>query len=181
MQRETITVMSSELQGGFDCRICGRHHDDLPLSYSVKVPVAAAAVPVEEIGRRVIITRDQCVIDDRFYYLRGRFALPVHGLDEPFIWGVWARVTAKDFFRTHQLWTDPARVHEPLYEGLLNNELPVYGDTMNLPVRIQTMAVGRRPHFFVADPNHPLATEIREGITRDRIVAFAEKLLHPEG
>jgi hypothetical protein len=171
--------MPSAFPGGFDCRVCGRHHDVLPLSYSVNAPLAASAVPVAEIDRRIVMTKDQCVIDERFHYLRGRFALPVHGLAEPFIWGVWARIRGKDFFRTHQLWNDPARVDEPMYEGLLNNELPVYGDTRNLAVRIQTMAVGRRPHFFVADPQHPLAVDIRDGITRERIVGFAEKLLHP--
>ena len=171
--------MGSELLSGFDCRVCGRHHDVLPLSYSCKAPVAAAAVPAEQLERRVVISPDLCVIDDRFHYVRGRFPVPVHGLDEPFIWGVWARLTSKDFFRTHQLWSDPRRVQEPVYAGLLNNHLPLYGDTLNLPIRAVTQPVGRRPHFYVADPAHPLAVEQREGISMERVTQIAEQLLHP--
>ena len=170
--------MGSELTSGFDCRVCGLHHRVLPLSYSYKLPMAAGAVQPDEVDARVVITPDQCVIDERFYYLRGRFAVPVHGLGEPFIWGVWARVTAVDFFKTQQMWTDPARVEAPLFHALLNNELPVYGDTLNLPVRVQTMAVGRRPHLFVADPEHPLAVEMRDGMSMQRVVELAERLLH---
>lgn len=40
-----------------------------------------------ELEERVLITVDQCVIDGRDYYLRGRIPVPIHGSEEPFIWG----------------------------------------------------------------------------------------------
>ncbi len=169
--------MGAELHTGFDCRVCARHHAVLPLSYSVKAPLAALAVPRDEWDRRVVISPDQCVVDDRFYYVRGRFAIPVHGLDEPFIWGVWARLRGPDFFRTNKLWNDPERVNEPLYEALLNSELPLYGDTLNLPIQVHTMPVGRRPHFFPTDASHPLAVEQRDGISMQRVVEIAERMV----
>lgn len=169
--------MGAELQTGFDCRVCGRHHPVLPLSYSVKVPLAALAVPRDEWERRVVLSPDLCVIDERFHYVRGRFAVPVHGLEEPFIWGVWAWLRPQDFYRTHQRWTDPARVDEPPYAGLLNSALPLYGDTVNLPVEVRTMPVGRRPHFSPADTAHPIALEQREGMSMERVVAIAEQML----
>ena len=172
-------MMGSELLTGFDCHVCGRHHAVLPLSYSVKAPVAAAAVPKDELEQRVVLTADQCVIDGRFYYVRGRFAVPVHGLDEPFIWGVWARLRPEDFYQTNKLWTDPRRVDEPAYAGLLNSELPLYGDTMNLPVHVVTQPVGRRPHFFVVNTKHPLAVEQRDGLSMERVIEIAELMLHP--
>ena len=171
--------MGSELHSGFDCGVCGRHHNVLPLSYSVKAPLAALAVPRPEWDRRVVISADQCVIDDRFYYVRGRFAVPVHGLDEPFIWGVWARLRDRDFFRTNQLWNDPARTAEPAYAGLLNSDLPMYGYTLNLPVHVQTMPVGRRPHSFPVDTSHPLAVEQAAGMSMERVVQIAEQMLCP--
>jgi hypothetical protein len=170
--------MSAELLTGFDCRVCGLHHDVLPLSYSVKYPLASGAVPAAELESRVVLTADLCVIDERFHYVRGRFAIPIHGLDEPFIWGCWSRISAADFFRTHQLWKDPARESEPPYHGLLNSELPLYGDTRELPVQVQTMPVGRRPHFTPADPRHPLAVEQRQGMTMERVIQIAEQMLH---
>lgn len=39
--------MGAERATGFDCSVCGQHHDILPLSFSVKVPDAAIAIPAE--------------------------------------------------------------------------------------------------------------------------------------
>jgi hypothetical protein len=156
------------------------HHPLLPLSYSVKYPLAAGAVPPDEVDTRITLTPDLCVIDERFHYVRGRFAIPIHGLDEPFIWGCWARISPQDFYKTHQLWNDPERVDEPAYEGLLNSDLPLYGNTRNLPVWVRTMPVGRRPHFAPVDGAHPLAVEVRLGISMARVVEIAELMLHPE-
>ncbi len=169
--------MRAELYTGFDCRVCGRHHPVLPLSHSVKAPLAALAVPRDEWERRVVISPDQCVIDERFYYLRGRFAIPVHGLDDPFIWGVWARLRGEDFFRMNKLWSDPLRTAEPDYPGLLNSELPLYGNTVDLRVHVRTMPVGRRPHFFPVDATHPLAVEQNLGMSMERVVEIGGTML----
>jgi hypothetical protein len=170
--------MGAELSSGFDCRVCGLHHAVLPLSFSVKYPLAVGAVPKDEMDRRVVITPDLCVIDERFHYVRGRFAIPIHGLEEPFIWGCWVKIAPQDFFKTHQMWSDPARVDEPPFEGVLNSELPLYGDTRNLPVKVVSMPVGRRPHFFPVAEDHPIAVEIRDGISMERVVEIAESMLH---
>jgi hypothetical protein len=67
------------------------------MSYSVKVPHAVTAIPAAELHRRVLFSLDQCVIDKREFYGRGRIPVPVVGREEPFIWGVWARVSEEDF------------------------------------------------------------------------------------
>jgi hypothetical protein len=62
------------------------------MSYSVKVPSAVAAIPESELDQRVVFTLDDCVIDRRQFYLRGRIPVPVISQADPFIWGVWAPV-----------------------------------------------------------------------------------------
>jgi hypothetical protein len=168
-----------ELGIGFVCRACGEFHDTLPLSFSVKAPMAAAAVPAAELGRRVVLTRDQCVIDGTTFYLRGRIVVPILDLDEPFVWGVWAEVSPKNFIRTHNLWTTVGRELEPPYEGWLDTNLPLYGTTVNLPVLIQTQPVGRRPHFTILSTEHPLGNEQQCGIARSRVEEIAATFLHP--
>ncbi|WP_213806054.1 DUF2199 domain-containing protein [Granulicella sp. dw_53] len=170
--------MAIELKTGFSCNVCGEHHDVLPLSYSVKAPLAAAAVPVDELEQRVVITPDQCVIDGRDFYLRGRIPVPVLGLEESFIWGVWVEVSPKDFIRTNDLWNAAGRETEPPFRGWLNSELVLFGDTINLEVSVQTQIVGRRPHFTVVDQDHPLAIEQSNGITIRRAEEIAEQILH---
>lgn len=170
--------MGSELATGFQCSVCGLHHAVLPLSFSVKAPLAVTAVPPPEFNRRVVITADQCVIDDRFFYLRGRVVVPILGWNEPFIWGVWAEVSPRNFRRAHELWKSAGREAEPLFRGYLNTELPLYGKTLNLEVDVETQRVGRRPHFRVVEQQHPLAVEQREGISMERVESIAALLLH---
>jgi len=170
--------MGSELSTGFDCSVCGQHHDVLPLSYSVKAPRAASLIPADQLKQRVVITADQCVIDGIDFYLRGRIPVPIIGLDEPFIWGVWVEVGPKNFLRTIDMWNVEGREAEQPFPGWLNSEIPPYGDTINLEVEVWTQRVGRRPHFMLINPDHPLAVEQREGITMLRVIQLAEQLLH---
>jgi hypothetical protein len=170
--------MGIESENGFGCRVCGERHV-LPLSYSVKAPLAVGAIPAEEFDQRVVITPDQCVIDGKDFYLRGRVLVPVIGLAEPFVWGIWAEVSPKNFVRTNELWVVEGREREPAFPGWLNTQLPVFGDTYNLELSVQTQPVGQRPQFTVIDQDHPLAVEQREGITMERVEEIAVRMLHP--
>ncbi|HEY4356552.1 MAG TPA: DUF2199 domain-containing protein [Acidobacteriaceae bacterium] len=172
-------MMEGESRAGFTCSVCGESHL-LSLSYSFKFPLALAAIPEEERDARVVWTPDQCVIDNKDFYLRGRIPVPIHGLEEPFIWGVWAEVSPKNFIRTNELWNTEGREAEPAFAGYLNSELLPYGNTVDLELSVQTQSVGRRPHFTVSDPNHPLAIEQHTGISLERIERIAEQVLHPE-
>jgi hypothetical protein len=163
---------------GFACTVCGEQHDILPLSYSIKAPLAVAAIPPEELEQRVVFSLDQCVIDGRDFYLRGRIPNTIEGKDDHFIWGVWAEVSPKNFIRTNELWAADGRENEAPFPGWLNTELFLYGDTINLEVHVHTMPVCRRPHFEVADKNHSLGIEQKSGITLERIQQIAEAILH---
>jgi len=170
--------MSGELEGGFSCTVCGERHDVLPLKYSVKAPQAVTVIPSDEIESRVIITADQCVIDNRDFYLRGRILVPVRGLDAPFVWGVWAEISPVNFIRTNEMWHTQGREHQPLFRGWLNTDLFLFGNTINLEVDVHTQPVGQRPQFTISDPNHPLAIQQRTGITVEQIQDIAEMIYH---
>jgi hypothetical protein len=168
----------AELQRPFLCRTCGAWHTTLPLSFSVKAPLAASRIPAEELEQRVVITPDQCVIDGTKFFIRGRIVVPIRELEEPFIWGVWAEISPKSFIRTQELWKIQGREQEPPYPGWLDTEIPPYGNTINLEVAVRTQVVGRRPHFELTDAEHPLAEEQRNGITLERIEEIASLCLH---
>ena len=170
----------AELSTGFNCTVCHQHHPTLPLSFSIKVPQAALTIPAEQVDRRIVINPDQCVLDNSRFYLRGRVVVPIHELpEEPFIWGVWAEVGPKDFIRTQKSWRTEGRESEPPFLGYLDTDLPLYAPTLNLRTAIQTQPIGRRPHFTLLDPHHPLAIEQRHGIPLARVQRIAETLLHP--
>ncbi len=75
-------------------------------------------------------------------------------------------------------WEDPSREQEPPYFGWLVTELPVYPEsTLLLKTHVRTRAVGVRPLIELEPTDHPLAVEQREGITAERVRAFADLLL----
>lgn len=163
---------------GFTCGICYEWHENLPVSYSAKVPSAVASIPEAELDRRVIFTLDQCVIDSRDFYLRGRIPVPIIGVEQPFIWGVWARISKDDFLRANDMWKVPGRETEPPFRGWLDTAIPFYGDTLNLALRVWTQVVGRRPSFEVLNPTHPLVREQHEGISMQRVRDIAAEFVH---
>ena len=169
----------AELSTGFDCAICRQHHPILPLSFSIKAPDAAIRIPAAEQSRRVVLSADQCVVDDTAFYLRGRIILPILDLPaEPFVWGLWAEVGPRDFIRTQALWKQAGRETELPFRGYLDSDLFLYPSTVNLEVSVQTQVVGRRPHFAVLSDTHPLAQEQRNGITLERVRQIAATLTH---
>jgi hypothetical protein len=170
--------MGFELAAGYHCPVCGEHHAPLPLSFSAKAPAAVSAIALAERDSRVQITADQCVIDQRRYFLRGRILVPLHEVPEPFIWGVWAEIGAADFYRAHQQWTVAGRETEPAFPGELATEIPFYAGTLRLRLEVQTQPVGQRPQITLADALHPLAAEQREGMSLDRVKGIAAAVRH---
>ena len=137
-----------------------------------------------------MITPDQCVIDGKDFYLRGRIPVPIIGLNklgrlneldklnEPFIWGVWAEVGPKNFLHTIDMWKVEGREADPPFPGWLDSEISLYGNTINVEADVWTQRVGRRPHFRLIDPDHLLAIEQRNGITMQRVEQIAAQMLH---
>ncbi|MEV0465699.1 DUF2199 domain-containing protein [Nocardia tengchongensis] len=57
--------------------------------------------------------------------------------------------------------------------------LPLYEpSTLNLKTKLRTQLPGTRPLVELEPTDHPLAVEQRTGITRARVQAIAEQLLH---
>lgn len=170
--------MGSELRSGYDCPVCGEHHVPLPLSFSAKAPDAISAIPAAERATRIVISPDQCAIDERRFFLRGRILVPVAEVPEPFLWGVWAEVSLKDFYRTNQDWTTKGREATAPFPGRLATAIPFYPETLDLSLAVHTQPVGRRPHFMVTHQTHPLAVEQSGGVPLRRVVEIAAAVQH---
>lgn len=163
---------------GFHCSECGEFHDGLPLSWGPDVPAMWFGIPEGEGESRVDITSDQCVIDEKFFFLRGRIEIPVFNQSEPFAWLVWVSVSEANFLRASELWEQPGRENEPPYSGWLQSSLPCYENTLELATNVHTRRVGVRPYIELEPTDHPLAVEQRTGISLDRVREIAEICLH---
>jgi hypothetical protein len=64
------------------------------------------------------------------------------------------------------------------YRGWLNTPLPLYGETMNLELRIPTQVVRRRSRFELADIAHGHCITMRELSCQERKKSFVSKIIH---
>ncbi len=163
---------------GFRCRSCGEFHDVLPMHYGAAAPALWFMVPAAERELRCVLSSDQCIIDDKHFFVVGNLEIPVAGVGERFSWDVWVSLSDKNFTRACELWERPGRESEPPYFGWLTTSLPCYPNTLNLKTRVHTREVGRRPYVELEPAEHPLAVEQREGITMARVQEIAELILH---
>jgi hypothetical protein len=110
---------------------------DAPLSYN--------AVPEIERPARCVLGSDDCVIDQSSFFVRGCLELPVHGADEPLIWGVWVSLSEQSFRAWTEVFDREHRSDVGPFFGWLNARLKPYPDTMNLKTRIHLRDHGVRP------------------------------------
>lgn len=162
----------------YRCRSCGELHVGLP-AWHFATPIQVLGIPPEERRARVELTQDDCVIDGKEFYLKGLLHVPVHGSDEPLTWGVWLSVSHESYSQFSELFGDTGRKAGESFFGWLCNALPEYPDTQLLKTRLHVREYPLRPWVELEPTDHPLAVDQREGISRERAIAVAERLLHP--
>jgi hypothetical protein len=160
------------------CRDCGTPLPEVPLCYGAEAPWRALGVTENEFEKRVDLTRDQCVVDEQHFFVRGHIQIPIIGSDDVFSWSVWCSLSEQSFLYASDRWFEPARVNDPPYFGWLMTSLPVYPETRHLKTSVQSREVGYVPLVTVESTEHPLAIEQHNGITRARVEEIAHALLH---
>ena len=161
----------------FQCSRCGEEHAGPP-TFGFSFPIDYMDAPASERDTRVFLTSDTCVIDDERFFVRGVIQIPVHGADTPFAWGVWVKVSEKDFDRFEALLGVASRSHELPLTGLLSSPPRPYPDSTHLVAVLHLRDDGIRPFVTLEDTGHPLAVEQRQGITTARLAEIVELMVH---
>lgn len=164
---------------GFECVTCGTYHVGMP-NFGWGYPVQYLLIPEHERGRRIELSSDACVIDAKWFFVRGCLDIPVHGHEEPFSWGVWCSLSQDNFVRYGQLFDDVSRELGESFFGWLCSAVPGYPDTQQLKTMVRVRPWPTRPFVELEPTHHPLAIEQREGITAARAREIAERLMHPK-
>jgi len=162
----------------YTCKTCGQIHEGLPLSCGAEAPYYWYGLTEKERKRRASLSSDQCIIDDKYFFVLGRLEIPILNSNEIFCWLVWVSLSEANFERASKLWHKEGREKEPPYFGWLGTFLPGYPETVGLKTNVHTRPVGERPYVELEPTNHPLATEQRDGITWGRVQSIAEEILH---
>ena len=148
-------------------------HEGSP-SFSFPSPLTYNSLSEEEKTDAHLGT-DLCYIeDDRF--IRVCLEIPIIGVEQPFMWGVWVSLSQHNFARYRDTYDEPVVTDE--YFGWFCNCLPFYPDTINLKTLVHPRAGGIRPYIDLEPTDHPLSIDYRNGISISRAQEIAEHVMH---
>jgi hypothetical protein len=165
------------------CARCGKLHDITALEPSLMRPDAYLAVPEAERGERTKASNDFCTVVGQGggsrWFVRALMPFPVEGVDRPCCWGVWCEVSAQDFATIQLLWNDPQQCAHPPFAATLANDLHGYPPTAGLAGAVRFVDPDDIPFFeLAADVTHPIADEMRAGVTPARVLEWLAPYLH---
>ena len=160
------------------CYCCGKQYDTLPLDFASPAPDYWHGLPPEEREARAILTPDFCTIDGEHHFIRGCLEVPIHGMQEKLVFGVWVSLSEESARRAGELWDAEVINDEPPRFGWLSTNIRVYPHTLELKAAVRFRARGLRPLVEVEPTDHPLAVEQQQGVTLERVQEIVGALMH---
>jgi hypothetical protein len=161
----------------FKCNSCGEMHEGSP-SFSYPHPLAYELLSEEE-RRKAKLNSDLCMLSNEngaHRFVRVVLEIPIHGVDEPFTWGVWASLSEGNFMRYLDTCNNPDESDS--YFGWFCNRLPYYPNTVNLKTNVRPRKGGMRPYLDLERNGHLLAEHLYNGITVQLAQEIAEVAQH---
>lgn len=113
------------------------------------------------------------------YFVRGVLEVPIHGIEEPFLWGVWVSLSEKSFNRYVETYDEP--VDGDGFFGWVCNAIPAYPFGESRPADVVVQLGGQRPKVVLhrGDAEHdPLVIDQAQGISIARAQQIAERTFH---
>ena len=161
----------------FKCSTCGEVHEGSPsFAFRAPDPYLEQSKEVQEAGS---LGSDLCKYEDEdgmHYFIRVCLEVPIHGVSEPFLWGVWVSLSEKNFARYVETYDSPDT--NDCYFGWLCNYLPYYPNTYALKTQVHPREGNARPFIELDDTDHPLSVDFRRGISIEKAQEIAEQITH---
>ncbi len=143
------------------------------------MPDQFARLSEEQRATMGTISSDFCTITHEEgvnYFIRAVLEVPIHGIEEPFLWGVWVSLSEKSF--THYAETYDAPVDGDGFFGWVCNSLPTYPYEGSRAADVVVQLGGQRPKVVLhrGDPeDDPLVIDQVNGISVLRAQQIAER------
>lgn len=165
----------------FQCSCCGELHEGSP-SFGFNEPEQYSSLTQKQRAEMAELSDDLCVIKngeqtDRF--IRAILEIPIHGVQDPFLWGVWVSASEKSFNRYVETYDAP--VEGDGFFGWVCNSIGLYPTSEARPADVYVQTDGTRPRVVLhtSDPElDQLVIDQRQGITIERAQQLAERALH---
>lgn len=162
----------------FTCSCCGQRHEGSP-SFGYRAPAHYDQLSEQDRQSIAELSEDLCRIEHpegTDYFARVVLEIPIHGVSEPFLWGVWVSLSRGSFEEYTSTWG--SHDESDRYFGWFSNRLPYYPDTMNLKTNVRPRNGGCRPALELQLSEHPLAIHFHEGLTVREAQQIAEAAMH---
>lgn len=160
----------------FVCATCGQTHEGSP-SAGYSAPFYWRDSYRTDTSGESRLSGDFCMIERRDYFIRCILEVPIHDVEEPFLWGVWITQSEQNFRDYMDTFQDTP---ERRTFGYFANRLPGYPDTLGLHTQVHWQAGRRRPKVELKPIDHPLYRDWSEGISWERAAELARPFLHRE-
>lgn len=161
----------------FRCSTCSQVHEGSPsFGFRAPDPYLEQSKAVQDAGR---LSSDLCEYEDadgKHFFVRDCLDIPIHGISEPFLWGVWVSLSERNYRRYVETYDNPDSTHR--FFGRLCNYLPYYPRTYALKTRVHPRADGNRPIVIPEKSDHPLSIDFYRGISVARAQEIAEVVIH---
>jgi hypothetical protein len=165
----------------FKCSCCGDIHEGSP-SIGYRMPDQYAYLSDEQKETMGKLSSDLCTITDEKgtdYFIRAVLEVPIHGVEEPFLWGIWVSLSEKSFNRYVETYDEP--VAGDGFFGWVCNALPVYPFDEPRPADVFVQPGGQRPKVILQQSDvesDQLVIDQVNGISVVRAQEIAERVLH---
>lgn len=133
----------------------------------------------EEMGK---IDSDFCTItreEGTDYFIRAVLEVPIDGVEEPFLWGVWVSLSEKSFTRYVETYNSP--IEGDGFFGWVCNSIPAYPYEGSRAADVVVQLDGQRPKVLLhrGDPeDDPLVIDQVHGISVSRAQQISERVFH---
>lgn len=161
----------------FHCTSCGEMHEGMP-SFGAHAPLSYYKVPSDEREQRCRLGSDECVIDEKWFFVKGCIEIPVLGEEEVLSWGVWVSLSKQSYIQWLDAIKKEKRSHIGPFFGWLDAWLKPYPDTLNLKTTVHLRDRELRPYIELEPTDHRLAIEQHEGISVERVAEIYSIMVH---
>jgi hypothetical protein len=168
----------------FKCTCCGEVHEGSP-SFAFEAPDPYAGLSEAQKTELAQLSSDFCIIqrgEETDHFIRAVLEVPIHGVDDPFLWGVWVSLSKKSFDRYSETYENP--IGGEGFFAWVCNEISVYPYSASRPADVILQTGQQRPKVLLhrGDPeDDPLVLDQTAGISVARAQALAEQALHAAG